>query len=151
MWSKLFDISTNLSDKVGSLGSIVSAMGCAACFPAIASLGATVGLSFLSQYEGVFINTLLPLFAVVALVANILAGGVHRRIFRMLFGIAGPLMVLATLYLFWTDNWSTYMFYVGLILMLAASLWNLLSPARKACQPRSLPGFVSESEPKPGG
>lgn len=137
MWTKLFDISTNLSDKIGSAGSIVSAMGCVACFPAIASLSATLGLGFLSQFEGLFINTLLPVFAVVALVANILAATVHRRVFRALFGITGPAMVLATLYLFWTDNWSTYMFYVGLLVMFAASLWNLLSPARKACRPRT--------------
>ncbi|CAB3774406.1 MerC family mercury resistance protein [Paraburkholderia humisilvae] len=43
---------TRLADKAGLLGSIVSAMGCASCFPAIASLGATIGLGFLSQYEG---------------------------------------------------------------------------------------------------
>lgn len=151
MWTKVFDISTNLSDKIGSLGSIVSAMGCGACFPAIASVGATIGLGFLSQYEGVFINTLLPIFAVVALVANVLAASLHRRFIRMLFGIAGPAMVLATLYLFWTDNWSTYMFYAGLIAMFAVSLWNLLSPARKACQPTSSPDPARELEPSREG
>ena len=54
---------TRIGEKVSSLGALVSAMGCAMCFPAIASLGATVGLGFLSQWEGLFINTLLPLFA----------------------------------------------------------------------------------------
>ena len=151
MWTKVFDFSTNLSDKIGSLGSIVSAMGCGACFPAIAFVGATIGLGFLSRYEGVFINTLLPIFAVVALIANVLAASVHRRLIRMLFGIAGPAMVLATLYLFWTDNWSTYMFYVGLILMFAVSLWNLLSPARKACPLKSSPDPVRELEPNREG
>jgi hypothetical protein len=29
-------------------------MGCAACFPAIASLGAAIGLGFLGKYEGLF-------------------------------------------------------------------------------------------------
>ena len=38
-------------------------MGCAMCFPAIASLGAAIGMGFLSQWEGLFINTLLPFFA----------------------------------------------------------------------------------------
>jgi mercuric ion binding protein len=31
--------------------------GCAACFPAIASFGAAIGLGFLSQYEGLFITS----------------------------------------------------------------------------------------------
>jgi hypothetical protein len=37
------------------------------------------------------------------------------------------------IYLFWTDSWSTYMFYAGLALMLIASIWDLISPPRKVC------------------
>jgi len=133
MWTMVFDVFSRLSEKTGSVGAIVSAMGCAACFPAIASLGASVGLGFLSEFEGLFINTLLPIFAVIALVANLLTAWSHRRIGRTLFEITGPSMVLATLYLFWTDNWSSYMFYVGLAFMLAASIWDIASPPRKAC------------------
>ena len=69
---------TRIADKAGALGSVVSAMGCAACFPALASLGAAIGLSFLQEYEGLFISTLLPLFAVVALLANALGWLSHR-------------------------------------------------------------------------
>lgn len=46
---KLLD---SIGNKAGGLGSIVSAMGCGACFPALASLGSAIGLGFLSQYEG---------------------------------------------------------------------------------------------------
>ena len=133
MWTTVFEVFSRLSEKTGSVGAIVSAAGCAACFPALASLGASVGLGFLRQYEGLFLNTLLPIFAVVALLANLLTAWSHRRIGRALFGIAGPSMVLATLYLFWTANWSTYMFYVGLAFMLIASIWDIASPPSKAC------------------
>jgi len=142
MFTSIFNWITRLGDKTGSIGAIVAAMGCASCFPVLASLGATIGLGFLSQYEGLFINTLLPIFAVIALAANILSAFSHRRIGRALFGIVGPLMVLATLYLFWTDNWSTYMFYAGLALMLIASIWDLVSPPRKVC---AVPGSVDAS------
>jgi mercuric ion transport protein len=128
---------TRFSDKAGSIGAVVSAMGCASCFPAIASLGATMGLGFLSQYEGLFINTLLPIFAVIALASNILSAWAHRRPIRLLLGIAGPSMVLATLYLFWTDNWSTYMFYAGLVLMLTVSIWDIASPPKRHCKSNS--------------
>ncbi len=133
MFATILSSVSRLADKTGSLGSIASAMGCASCFPAIASLGASLGLGFLGRFEGLFINTLLPIFAIIALLANLVNAWYHRRVFRTLVGIAGPLMVLATLYLFWTDNWSTYMFYAGLALMLAASLWDLASPPRKVC------------------
>lgn len=121
------------SDKTGSLGAIVSAMGCASCFPALGSIAGAVGLGFLAQFEGVFINTLLPIFAVIALLANLISGIRHRQWLRLLAGIAGPLMVLATLYLFWSADWSTYMFYVGLLIMLGVSIWDFLSPPRRAC------------------
>ncbi len=124
---------SGIFEKLGSLGIIVSAMGCAACFPALASLGASIGLGFLSAYEGVFINKLLPLFAIIVLVSNILAWLSHRQHIRLVWGVLGPLMVLATLYLFWADNWSTYMFYVGLALMLIVSIWNIVSPPEKTC------------------
>lgn len=61
---------TRIADKAGVLGSIASAMGCAACFPALASLGAAIGLGFLARWEGLFITTLIPLFAALALLAN---------------------------------------------------------------------------------
>lgn len=122
-----------LSDKTGSLGAIVSAMGCGMCFPAIASLGSALGLGFLAQYEGLFVNTLLPLFTVIALLANLVTGIQQRRWLHLALGITGPLMVLATLYLFWSADWSTDLFYAGLVLMLAISIWDLVSPTRRTC------------------
>ena len=126
-------IISRLVDKVGSVGALVAAMGCAACFPALASLGASIGLGFLSAYEGVFINKLLPLFTLIVLVSNLVAWVSHGDYIRLIWGLLGPLMVLATLYMFWTDNWSTYMFYTGLVLMLAVSIWNFISPPTKSC------------------
>lgn len=58
--SRFMGLMTRIADKTGALGSVVSAMGCAACFPALASFGAAIGLGFLSQYEGLFISRLLP-------------------------------------------------------------------------------------------
>ena len=124
---------SGIFEKLGSFGTIVTAVGCPACFPALASLGASIGLGFLSAFEGMFINKLLPLFAIIVLVSNIFAWVSHRQHIRLIWGLLGPLMVLATLYLFWTDNWSTYMFYLGLILMLSVSAWNIISPPVKSC------------------
>ncbi len=71
-------IFTRVFEKLGSLGVVVSALGCAGCFPALGALGATLGLGFLSQYEGLFINTLLPLFALVVLLLNAFTWARHR-------------------------------------------------------------------------
>ena len=59
---KKFGLFAQIGDKFGTVGAIVATMGCAMCFPALAGIGAAVGLGFLSKWEGLFITTLLPLF-----------------------------------------------------------------------------------------
>lgn len=46
----LLSLFTRIGDKASSLGAVVSAMGCAMCFPAIASLGGSHRAGFLSQW-----------------------------------------------------------------------------------------------------
>lgn len=128
---------TRMADKAGALGSVVSAMGCAACFPAIASLGAAVGLGFLSEYEGLFITKLLPLFAAIALVANGLGWISHRQWHRTLLGMVGPAMVLAAMLLFFGQWWTARLLYTGLTIMVGVSIWDLVSPAYRRCGPDS--------------
>ena len=124
---------TSLFDKTGALGALTAAMGCASCFPALGSLGAALGLGFLAQYEGIFINTLLPIFAAIALTANVVSFFSHKIWYRTLAGIAGPSMVLLTMYPLWTYNWSTYLLYAGIVLMLVVSIWDIVSPPRQVC------------------
>jgi len=130
-----------LFDKSGALGTILAAMGCASCFPALGTLGASLGLGFLAQFEGLFINTLLPVFAWIALLANAVTFISHRRWVRLLAGIAGPSMVLLILYPLWKYGWSTYLFYTGLVVMLVVAIWDIVSPANKTC-PTSNPSEV---------
>ncbi|MGQ0710435.1 MAG: organomercurial transporter MerC [Rhodoferax sp.] len=117
-----------IGDKAGALGTVVSAMGCAACFPAIAGLGAAIGLGFLQQYEGLFISTLLPLFAGFALLANALGWLSHRQWHRSMLGMIGPALVLAGRFL-----WITPLLYAGIVSMLIVSIWDLVSPTNRRC------------------
>lgn len=125
---------TSLFDKTGAIGAFTAAMGCASCFPALGSLAATLGLGFLAQYEGIFINTLLPLFAALALAANVFSFFSHNVWYRTLLGITGPAMVLLTMYPLWFYDWSTYLLYAGITLMLVVSVWDIVSPPARACR-----------------
>ena len=125
---------TRIADKTGALGTVVSAMGCAACFPALASLGTAIGLGFLSEYEGLFITRLLPLFAALALLAYALGWLSHRQWHRSLLGMVGPAIVLAAMLLFFGNWWTANLLYVGLALMVEVSIWDLLSPANRRCE-----------------
>lgn len=133
MLKQTFNFITRLFDKTGALGTLTAAMGCASCFPALGSLASGLGMGFLAQYEGVFINTLLPIFASIALAANIFSFINHKIWYRGLAGIAGPIMVLLTMYPLWFYDWSTYLLYSGIVLMLAVSIWDIISPAHKVC------------------
>ena len=133
MLNALLNRLTRYTDKTGALGAIIAAMGCASCFPLLGSFAAALGLGFLAQFEGVFINTLLPIFAWLALIANIIAAANHRRWLRLLAGITGPALVLLSLYPWWSYGWSTYTFYLGLVLMLGVAIWDWISPANKVC------------------
>ena len=134
-------LATRIADKAGFLGTFISAMGCEACFPALASLGAAVGLGFLTRWESLFITTLIPLFALLALGANALGWRSHRQIRRLVLGLIGPLLVLSAALLMRFSHMGTApMLYVGLAFMLGVSVWDLVSPpvrrcAERTCQP----------------
>ena len=124
---------TRATEKAGVVGTVVSAAACTACFPALASLGAAMGLGIFARYEGLFMTTLLPLFAAVAVGANALGWLRHRQWHRSLLGMIGPTIVLAALLLFPGQEWFAELMYTGLSCMVGVSVWDLLSPANKRC------------------
>lgn len=123
-----------LADKAGALGATVAAMGCAMCFPALASLGAALGFGFLSQWEGLLVTTLLPAFAWVALIANALGWFSHRQWHRTALGVLGPILLLLSLYPWFQYAWSTYVTYSALALMVVVAIGDLIWPANRYCE-----------------
>ncbi|MDW2982450.1 organomercurial transporter MerC [Rhodanobacter sp. KK11] len=124
---------TRLADKAGLIGSVVSAAACVNCFPALASLGAVIGLSALSPYEGLFVRILLPAFAAIALLANALGWLSHRQWPRAALGMLGPLLVLVAVFVMRASGHRTgWLLYPGLLLMVAVSVRDLLAPAPSA-------------------
>lgn len=102
-------------------------------FPALASLGAAIGLDFLQKYEGLFISKLLPLFAVVALLANALGWLSYRHWHRSsLLGMIGPAIVFAGAVWLLGNWWTANLVYVGLAFMVGGSIWDFVSPANRA-------------------
>ncbi|HED34180.1 MAG TPA: organomercurial transporter MerC [Gammaproteobacteria bacterium] len=124
---------TRIGDKISALGAVVSAMGCAMCFPAIASLGGALGMGFLEQWEWTLIATILPAFAWIALVLNALGYFSHRQVFRSLLGMTGPVLLLVSLYPLFQYAWSTYVTYSALGLMVVVSIGDMVYPANRRC------------------
>jgi len=139
----VFSFLTRLGDKSGSLGVVIAAMGCSFCFPAIASLGAAIGLGFLAQWEGFLLTRVLPAAAVLTLSVNLLGYFYHRQWYRSLLGIIGPAAILLVLNFWFAANWRTGAIYAALGLMVAVSIWDIFWPANKRCESAS--GHESKS------
>lgn len=118
-------------DKVGSGGVWFAALSCTACFPALGSLTSALGLGFLSHFEGIAVNTLLPIFAALALVVNLYSWYKNQKHIRGLLGAFGPIAVLLTLYPLWQYDWSTYLFYFGICLMVFMSVLDMVKPVKE--------------------
>jgi len=120
----------NITEQFAVLGTIITAMGCATCFPALGVLAASLGLGFLSAHEGILINKLLPIFAVAALIINLYYWWQHRVHWRGVLSLLGPTAVLLALYPLWNYDWSTQLFYAALALMFLVSVLDLVKPPR---------------------
>lgn len=117
---------TRVAGSAGTVGSIIAAMSCTACFPALATLASALGLGFLSQFESVSIHYVLPMFALIGLAANVIGARRHGAWARMVLGIVGPLLVLAASLLMATYGMPTeWLLYPGLLLMIVVAIWDL--------------------------
>ena len=94
---------TRILDKSGAAGAIVGSFSCAMCFPAAASLGAAIGLDFLSHWEGLSVHWLIGVL-----------GLTHG------FVCVGMDLARGT-------------FYTGLIIMFLTSIWDMVNPANRRC------------------
>jgi len=129
----IINLLSRLGDKAGAVGSLVSVMACPMCFPAMASLGAALGIGFLSQWESLFVFTLLPIFAAIALFASALGWFSHHQWHRSVLGMLGPVLVLLALYPLFKSEWMRTILYTGLAVMVLTSLWDIFSPVNKRC------------------
>ena len=67
-----FTMSTNILDKVGSVGAVIAGAAVPCCFPFLSLFGSILGLTFFARYEGI-IMYLIQGLVVLALVGSIIA------------------------------------------------------------------------------
>lgn len=139
-------VTTRSVDKAGVIAAIVGSFSCAACFPAAASIGAAIGLGFLSQWESLFVHILIPIFAIAVLLANLAGWFTHREWYRTALGSVGPVMALMGAFGlmgvfrmthgFLPATAARGVFYAGLMVMVLVAIWDLARPARRCYLPR---------------
>ena len=121
-------------DKAGAVATLGAALSCTACFPALAGLATALGLGSLGL-ESLGLVRYLPWLAGLVLLSNLLAFRSHRVWHRLLAGLVGPLMIIGALEVPALAAWRDWLFYPGLVVMLAVSVWDLVSPpGGRACR-----------------
>lgn len=137
-------IPARVADKAGVLGTLIASFGCVACFPALGTIGAALGLGFLGHFEGIAVRYVVPAFAFLVLVANLAAARTHRRAGRAIAGTIGPVLALLGAFGlmgvfrltpgFLPAPIARAAFYLGLALMIAVAVWDLVRPANRPCR-----------------
>jgi len=120
-------------DKLGPIGavfSLISAASCPACFPVLGVIGATLGLSALSPYEGVLMYVFQG-FVVLSLVGNVFAYLGHRKKYALVIGVISPLLIFYAFYF----NFNYKIIYVGLGGLFLVAVINFVESRKcKICE-----------------
>lgn len=118
-------------EKIGSIGSLIAALACPACFPIFAVVGAALGLGVLQPFESV-VFIVFRILVLVALVGNILAYWKHRRPAPLIVGVLSPALIFFTIYVLW----NSALLYLGLFGLLIASVMNYIANRKyRTCAP----------------
>jgi hypothetical protein len=120
-------MSTNILDKVGSIGAIIAGAAIPCCFPFLSLIGGILGLSFLAPYEK-YVMYAMQVLVVVALMGSVIAYRGHRKILPLLLGILSTASVLYSL----NTDMDIKLLYGGLAGLLTVAVWNSIEARRCA-------------------
>lgn len=120
-------MSTNVLDKVGSIGAILAGSAVPCCFPFLSLIGSILGLSFLAPYEQ-YVVYAMQILVVIALIGSVIAFRKHRKFLPLLLGIISTALVLYSL----NTNMNIKVLYPGLAGLLIVAVWNSIEARRCA-------------------
>jgi mercuric ion transport protein len=110
---------SGIVEKIGTVGAVLAAAACPACFPMLAVAGTALGLGIFHPFEG-WIFIAFQILVVIATLGNLLSFARHRRILTIIIGLAGPLLIFFALYVWFNQ----LLLYIGLFGLAAASILN---------------------------
>jgi len=136
---------SSVFEKTGVLSTILASMSCGFCFPFLASLGASLGIGFLSEFEAFFITTMIPVLAWFIIAMQFYAWYKHRKNIYLFFGLLGPVTILILKHFFWMAEYRTEIYYIALATMVIYSVFSIFKPPLKTCCATTKSQVVKES------
>jgi mercuric ion transport protein len=109
-------------EKIGTIGALLAAAACPACFPMLAVVGTPLGLGIFRPFEG-WVFIVFQILVVIAMAGSILSFFRHRRLVPLMAGLIGPLLIFLALYLWFNQ----FLLYLGLFGLAAASVLNFIA------------------------
>ena len=122
-------MSTNILDKVGSIGAIIAGAAVPCCFPFLSLIGSILGLSFLAPYQ-TYVMSVMQALVVLALVGTVVAYRGHRKVLPLMLGILSTASVLYSV----NTNLNIYLLYGGMAGLLIVAVWNSIEGRRCTTQ-----------------
>ena len=122
-------MSTNILDKVGSVGAVIAGAAIPCCFPFLSLIGSILGLSFLAPYQ-IYVMYAMQALVVLALVGTVIAYRGHRKILPLILGVFSTAAVLYAV----NTNMNIYLLYGGLAGLLIVAVWNSIEGRRCTTQ-----------------
>jgi hypothetical protein len=120
-------MSTNILDKVGSIGAVIAGAAVPCCFPFLSLFGSILGLSFFARYEAT-IMYLIQGLVLVALIGSFIAYRGHRKVLPLILAVVSTGSVLYGM----NTGLDIYYIYGGMIGLLIVSVWNTIEARRCA-------------------
>ena len=120
-------MTTNILDKVGSVGAVITGAAVPCCFPFLSLIGSILGLSFLAPYESTIMYVFQGL-VLVALVGSFIAYRGHKKIAPLILAVISTASVLYGM----NTTLNVYLIYGGMIGLLIVAMWNTIEARRCA-------------------
>jgi mercuric ion transport protein len=115
-------VKSGVVEKTATVGALLTAAACPACFPMLAVVGTALGLGIFRAFEG-WVFIVFQTLVVLALVGTVLSFLRHRRLIPLIVGLSGPLLIFLALYF----GFNQFLLYLGLFGLIAASVLNFLA------------------------
>lgn len=114
-------------EQSASIGVVLTAMACPACWPLFALLGSSLGLGILAPWEGILMNYVFPPFVVLGAVGSVLSFKSHHKVIPLMIGLASAAMILYGFY----AGWLLVVMYVGILGMILASVLSYIEAKKR--------------------
>lgn len=120
-------MTTNVLDKVGSIGAVIAGAAVPCCFPFLSLIGGILGLSFLAPYEAYVMYAMQGL-VLIALVGSIIAYRGHRKLLPLILSVLSTATVLYAL----NTDMNIKLIYGGMAGLIVVAIWNSIEAKRCA-------------------